>query len=313
MKSISEYTQSNILVIPQALYSMKDASVVAAHRDSVVFYKCLMDDLENVEFYTNKACVVFIDEGREVLTNSSNTATELVAGHAVLLPKGLNLHSDFVKTTKSLKAFLVFFDDDLVFEFLSRNKAIIEKPKGGEHLCVVKDNGCMRAFFDSLQTSQMLGVASPAWFDIKLQELLHLLLALGAGGAVQSLLQTNNQKLPRRNLSRMLQNKDNLKLTVADLVHLSGRSLSSFHRDFKKIYNVPPNQWLIEQRLAYSKDLLLRQCASVTDVALSVGYENASHFIKVFKSRFGTTPKQYIENSKKVISDRKTASLTAIE
>ncbi|XAW88453.1 helix-turn-helix domain-containing protein [Vibrio sp. CDRSL-10 TSBA] len=32
---------------------------------------------------------------------------------------------------------------------------------------------------------------------------------------------------------------------------------------------------------------------SVTDTALELGYENISHFIRLFKKEFGVTPKQF--------------------
>jgi len=34
---------------------------------------------------------------------------------------------------------------------------------------------------------------------------------------------------------------------------------------------------------------------SVTDVSRAVGYSSASHFIKEFRSRFGTTPRAYVD------------------
>ena len=34
---------------------------------------------------------------------------------------------------------------------------------------------------------------------------------------------------------------------------------------------------------------------SVTEVSRAVGYSSASHFIKEFRSRFGTTPRAYVD------------------
>jgi len=33
---------------------------------------------------------------------------------------------------------------------------------------------------------------------------------------------------------------------------------------------------------------------NVTEVAYDLGYENISHFIKLFKDKFGMTPKKYM-------------------
>ncbi|WP_369832151.1 helix-turn-helix domain-containing protein [Motiliproteus sp. MSK22-1] len=81
-------------------------------------------------------------------------------------------------------------------------------------------------------------------------------------------------------------------MSVSDLAQISGRSLSSFNREFKSTYKMPPKQWLQEKRLSYSKELLQYNELSVTEIAMKVGYENVSHFIKAFKNRYGSTPKQ---------------------
>ncbi|HAG96650.1 MAG TPA: AraC family transcriptional regulator, partial [Gammaproteobacteria bacterium] len=110
MKTVFEYTRENILVIPQALYAMKDVSVVMQGANSVMFLKHLEHDLVDVEFYTNYPCFVYIESGCEVLTNAQNEVIELQAGSAIFLPQGATLHSDYVKQTQSLRACLVFFD-----------------------------------------------------------------------------------------------------------------------------------------------------------------------------------------------------------
>jgi AraC-like DNA-binding protein len=43
-------------------------------------------------------------------------------------------------------------------------------------------------------------------------------------------------------------------------------------------------------RLRNAADLLAHQPLTVTDVARLVGYRQASHFVKAFRNRYGTTP-----------------------
>lgn len=79
-------------------------------------------------------------------------------------------------------------------------------------------------------------------------------------------------------------------LSVVDFANLSGRSVSTFNRDFRRKYELTPKQWLIAKKMQKS-DALLKAGASVTDCALSVGYSNVSHFIKAYKQAYGDTPK----------------------
>ncbi len=288
MQTISEYTQTNILVIPQALFGMKDVAVLRHHGDSAIFYKNLEKDLADVEFYTNNPCFIYVDSGREVITNSDNETMVLCVGSAIFLPQGLNLHSDFVKKTESLSAYLVFFDDDVITEYLSKAKIYPSVRMNKPSFCKVQCGSEFKAFFESICHD----VKDPEYLKVKLQELLHLIDWKDNSDTFKSLLATSKRVVSRRNITRLIEKYDVLHFSVSDLAHISGRSLSSFNRDFKAAYNMPPKQWLTEKRLTRAKELLQTKERTVTEVAIQVGYENVSHFIKAFKTKYGITPKQ---------------------
>ena len=91
----------------------------------------------------------------------------------------------------------------------------------------------------------------------------------------------------------MKQNYDK-PLKVEDYAYLTGRSESTFRRDFKQYFHTTPQQWLKEQRLENALRLLQQQEMSVTQVAYEIGYENISYFIRAFKGKGGLSPKQYM-------------------
>lgn len=82
-------------------------------------------------------------------------------------------------------------------------------------------------------------------------------------------------------------------LSVAQLARLAGRSLSSFRRDFISVYNMPPSQWIRNQRLIKSREFLLNTNMSVTDICYTLGFENIAHFSRLFKSHYGHSPTDY--------------------
>lgn len=294
MKTIFEHSQANILVIPQALFAMKDITVLKQHRNSAVLYKNLQHDLTDVEFYTNTPCFIYIDSGKEVITNSDNQVIELLPGQSILLPQGQNLHSDFVKQTERLKAYLVFFDDDVVTEFLSSRQAEQANRHGSgsasqsPDYCRLTKSDEIGRFFHSLQVD----INDPAFLKVKLLELLHLIAWQAPGQQLHALLAQRKRLAPKRNLARILENPEVLKLSVSAMADLCGRSPSSFNRDFKALYQQTPKQWLQQKRLATALTLLQSGEQSVTDIALQLGYENVSGFIQAFKQQYGITPKQ---------------------
>ncbi|ATF13371.1 AraC family transcriptional regulator [Brevibacillus brevis X23] len=86
-------------------------------------------------------------------------------------------------------------------------------------------------------------------------------------------------------------------VSLHDLAYLSGRSLSTFKRDFQVMYNTSPIKWIRNRRLDKAKELLTNTSLSVTDVCFSTGFENAAHFSKVFKDRFGFPPSELKKGS----------------
>ncbi len=71
--------------------------------------------------------------------------------------------------------------------------------------------------------------------------------------------------------------------------YLTGRSLTTFKRDFHKAFNVTPQRWLTKKRLelAYYK---LSDNKKPVDIYYETGFENLSHFSFAFKKQFGYSP-----------------------
>jgi len=78
-------------------------------------------------------------------------------------------------------------------------------------------------------------------------------------------------------------------MSMSEFAQASGRSLSTFKRDFKKFSALSPERWLTARRLTAAFDLLRRR-RRVTDVCFDVGFKNVSHFSAAFKKKFGITP-----------------------
>lgn len=87
-------------------------------------------------------------------------------------------------------------------------------------------------------------------------------------------------------------------MSMSEFAQASGRSLSTFKRDFKKFSELSPERWITARRLTAAYDLLRRR-RRVTDVCFDVGFKNVSHFSAAFKRKFGITPGD-VRNQKSV-------------
>lgn len=79
-------------------------------------------------------------------------------------------------------------------------------------------------------------------------------------------------------------------LPLEKFCYLTGRSLSTFKRDFQKAYNLSPGRWLLLKRLELAHFKLAVKKQKPVDVCYEVGFENLSHFSFAFKKQFGYTP-----------------------
>lgn len=72
--------------------------------------------------------------------------------------------------------------------------------------------------------------------------------------------------------------------------YLTGRSLTTFKRDFKKAFNTTPQKWLTQKRLELAHYQFTEKKKKPVDVYFEVGFENLSHFSFAFKKHFGYAP-----------------------
>jgi AraC-like DNA-binding protein len=72
--------------------------------------------------------------------------------------------------------------------------------------------------------------------------------------------------------------------------YLTGRSLSTFKRDFETVFHTTPSKWLLQKRLNEAYYLIKEKRKAVSDVYLDLGFEDLSHFSFVFKKEFGVAP-----------------------
>lgn len=80
-------------------------------------------------------------------------------------------------------------------------------------------------------------------------------------------------------------------LTLRDIARFTGRSLSTFKRDFRALSDLTPQRWLMRRRLEAAREMLRRDSKrKVTDVCFEVGFKNLSHFSKLYKRTYGIPP-----------------------
>lgn len=79
-------------------------------------------------------------------------------------------------------------------------------------------------------------------------------------------------------------------LPTTEIAREIGISTRQLERLFQKHLKVSPKKFVINQKIAKARNLLLQTEQSISEIALACGYDSRSHFIRIYQNRFGVTP-----------------------
>ncbi|MGV8138096.1 MAG: helix-turn-helix domain-containing protein [Mangrovibacterium sp.] len=83
-------------------------------------------------------------------------------------------------------------------------------------------------------------------------------------------------------------------LPLEKFSYLTGRSLTTFKRDFGRSFGITPQRWLTRKRLELAHYQFVEKKRKPVDVCYEVGFENLSHFSYAFKRQYGYSPTELI-------------------
>jgi AraC family transcriptional regulator, exoenzyme S synthesis regulatory protein ExsA len=123
--------------------------------------------------------------------------------------------------------------------------------------------------------------------SLKIEEAIHILRSIDPG--IDQLL-AYFEEPGKKGLVDFMEQHYMYNLTLTKFGYMTGRSLSTFKRDFKKVFQTTPQKWLTEKRLELAHYQIREKSRKPSDVYLEVGFENLSHFGYAFKKHFGYAP-----------------------
>ena len=85
----------------------------------------------------------------------------------------------------------------------------------------------------------------------------------------------------------------NDKIYIEDLALEANMNVKYFCRFFKSVIGKTPVEYINSYRIEKATELLQTETLSISNIALSVGIDNFSYFVKQFKKYKNCTPSQY--------------------
>lgn len=148
-------------------------------------------------------------------------------------------------------------------------------------------------FFQSVQqfVASQVHLSNPELGHLKLCELMQLLLAQPGCCICRPVCMALSDR--PHSLPEVVRDNILSGLGLQELAALCDMSLSMFKNEFRRSFHTSPHKWLNEQRLSHARLQLITSSKSVAEIARECRFNNASHFIKLFRERFGVTPASY--------------------
>ncbi|HAA13712.1 MAG TPA: AraC family transcriptional regulator [Cytophagales bacterium] len=253
-----------------------------------VFMTCTIDKIHTWENVYPEHILSHIFSGQLRLSYGTNTLI-FVAGDTVIVPK--NQLSRSVKTplgNAPFKCLSMALPEEQLREFYL-NRPMLET--WAENILKqrpVKSHLLLDSFFTSLLPYfEMQDELPEALVPIKIQEALTIIDT--ADKRASAILGTFGE-IGKIDLEKYMEEHYMYNLPLEKFAFLTGRSLTTFKSDFKKVFRKTPGKWLTEKRLNLAHHKLQTEKQKTSDVYLSAGFENLSHFSFAFKKAFGYSP-----------------------
>jgi AraC-like DNA-binding protein len=254
----------------------------------VTLFNCLLQN-KYEDTWSHLNYFVYVVEGRKIW-HTADGSYDLQKGSCAYVRKGACIVEQFFETNS---CFIFFFmPDEFIYETLQSK--VLPVAKAGKHpdpVIPVKDNAIVQSFFLSMM-SYFNSHHKPdqALLELKFKELVLTLADDTANNDLRSYFSALIHQPRAVILQQVMEENFCFNLKLEEFARLSARSLSAFKRDFESLYQATPGKWLLEKRLNLALQLLTNTGKTVSEAAFESGFESTSHFSRVFRQRFGTSP-----------------------
>ena len=94
-------------------------------------------------------------------------------------------------------------------------------------------------------------------------------------------------------LSTNLMSPPGEKLKIEKLSNDLSYSTKQYTRLFKKAYDIPPSEYILNKRLKYAQFLLLNSNDYIHNIVRACGFTDPLYFSRIFHKKFGVSPSEF--------------------
>jgi len=249
-------------------------------------------DILKTKINLSKNTISFLRKGTKEVIGDDETV-KITNQHFVIMKSGNCLMSENVSDSfKLYHSILLFFSNREVLNFLEKYKGFSSKREGRKSFYIFEYDNFIENYVLSLeQITRFPNQMKQHILRNKFEELMLYLIHKQGFEFLNNFVNSENDKIAQ--LNAIVKNNKLNKLNLEELAFLANMSVSTFKREFSKIYKTTPMKWFSDQRMDHAAFLLRTNSKRPIEVFEEIGYENLSNFVQAFKKKFGVTPKQF--------------------
>lgn len=254
-------------------------------------YTCPID-AEEIGIFSKNDYLVHVLSGKKTYKTFKGEWT-LTPGQTLYIKKGAEVIHQFFDDEYCMLGF--FLTDDLISETYNeiKSKVVLKSNKESveQTALEVKSSEYLEGYFHSM-LSYFRGENRPP-DHIMVLKLKELLVNLMNCDPVLTAYFCSLTETDRPSISQIMEKNFCYNLKLEDYAELTHRSLSSFKRDFREHYKESPGKWLLNRKVQFASGMIANSNLSISQVAFDSGFEDLSHFSRVFKQTTGISPREY--------------------
>ena len=254
-------------------------------------YTCPIE-AEQIGIFSRNDYLVYVLSGKKTYKTLRGEWT-LVPGQSLYIKKGAEIVHQYFDDEYCMLAF--FLSDELIRETMEdlNDKYQLGMAPAQDDFTATKvmTSDYLEGYFHSMLT-YFRGINRPPdhILVLKLKELLLNLVSTDPRLATYF---KGLAKTGKPSLRSIMEDNYCYKLSLEDYAELCHCSLSTFKREFQQTFNESPGKWITKRRVEHAANLLVNTDQSVSQVAFESGFEDLSHFSRVFKQVTGKNPTEY--------------------
>lgn len=254
-----------------------------------------------VEDMQDRICEQMVDEhmlcyiisGEMVILRQGRQILKIHKGEAVLLKRNHLINK--IKQPLGLEPFkgLYFKIKADMLRRMRRQQSIVipSRVDSGilsSNYVKIEPDAFLQSFFTSLENYfDAQRYPSKLMMDVKMQEAVAALLEINPELAAVLF---DFEEPWRMDIKDFMHKNFTSDLSLQEFAHYTGRSLTTFKRDFNEAFgDITPARWIMNARLGLAKQMI-EDGGHPSDIYLRCGFKNLSHFSTAFKRRYGVAP-----------------------